>query len=166
MIRVGQVTGAYGLDGAVKVTPLTDFQDRFDPGTNLVLDGCRRQVEWSRESQPGLVVKLRGIDNRTLAELFRGRYLEVPDEQMRTLEEGRFYHRQVVGLSVMTSSGRSLGVIAEVLERPANDVWVCDASGIEHLIPATKDAVLEVDLGGGRVVVADWLVQVEDAKDS
>jgi hypothetical protein len=31
------------------------------------------------------------------------------------------------------------------------------------LIPATKDAVVEVDVTGGRVVVADWLVQVEDA---
>ncbi|TMF52282.1 MAG: 16S rRNA processing protein RimM [Chloroflexi bacterium] len=166
MIRVGQVTGAYGLEGAVKVTPLTDFQDRFDPGASVLLDGSQHHVEWSRESQPGLVVKLRGIDNRTMAELFRGRYLEVPDEQMRALEEGRFYHRQVIGLAVVTSSGRPLGVIAEVLERPANDVWVCGEGAIEHLIPATKDAVLEVDLSGGKVVVADWLVKVEDAKDS
>ncbi|TMF08896.1 MAG: 16S rRNA processing protein RimM [Chloroflexi bacterium] len=166
MIRVGQVTGAYGLEGAVKVTPLTDFQDRFDPGASVLLDGFHHHVEWSRESQPGLVVKLRGIDNRTMAELFRGRYLEVPDEQMRALEEGRFYHRQVIGLAVVTSSGRPLGVIAEVLERPANDVWVCGEGAIEHLIPATKDAVLEVDLSGGKVVVADWLVKVEDAKDS
>jgi len=166
VIRVGQVTGAYGLEGAVKVTPLTDFQDRFDPGASVLLDGSQHHVEWSRESQPGLVVKLRGIDNRTMAELFRGRYLEVPDEQMRALEEGRFYHRQVIGLAVVTSSGRPLGVIAEVLERPANDVWVCGEGAIEHLIPATKDAVLEVDLSGGKVVVADWLVKVEDAKDS
>jgi 16S rRNA processing protein RimM len=132
----------------------------------VLLDGFQHHVEWSRESQPGLVVKLRGIDNRTMAELFRGRYLEVPDEQMRALEEGRFYHRQVIGLAVVTSSGRPLGVIAEVLERPANDVWVCGEGAIEHLIPATKDAVLEVDLSGGKVVVADWLVKVEDAKDS
>ena len=132
----------------------------------MLLDGSQHHVEWSRESQPGLVVKLRGIDNRTMAELFRGRYLEVPDEQMRALEEGRFYHRQVIGLAVVTSSGRPLGVIAEVLERPANDVWVCGEGAIEHLIPATKDAVLEVDLSGGKVVVADWLVKVEDAKDS
>ena len=165
MIRVGQVTGAYGLEGAVKVLPLTDFQDRFDPGANLVLDGSAREVEWSREGQPGLVVKLRGIDNRTLAELFRGRYLEVPDEEVKSLEPGRFYHRQVVGLAVATQSGARLGVIHEILERPANDVWVCGEGSTEHLIPATKDAVLEVDLTGGRVVVADWLLDVEDAKD-
>jgi 16S rRNA processing protein RimM len=163
MIRVGQVAGAYGLEGAVKVIPLTDFADRFDVGSAFVLDGAHREVEWSRPGQPGLVVKLRGIDNRTMAELFRGRYLEIPEDAMRPLPEGRFYHHQVVGLEVLTSSGRNLGKIAEVLERPANDVWVTREGAVEHLIPATKDAVVEVDIDAGKVVVADWLVQVEDA---
>ena len=163
MIRVGQVTGAYGLQGAVKVLPLTDFEDRFDIGASLLLDGCEHRVEWSRHGHPGLVVKLHGIDNRTIADLLRGRYLEVPDEQERALEPGRFYHRQVVGLAVITQSGDSAGVIEEVLERPANDVWVSRTGAIEHLIPATRDAVIEVDVPARRVVVADWVFKVEDA---
>ena len=163
MTRVGQVSGAYGLDGAVKVIPLTDFADRFDAGATLLIDGAVRNVEWSRTGQAGLVVKLRGIDNRTMADLFRGRYLEVPEADVRPLAEGHFYHHQVVGLAVLTSSGKQLGTIAEVLERPANDVWVSREGFVEHLIPATKDAVVEVDIGAGRVVVADWLVQAENA---
>lgn len=163
MIRVGQVGGAYGLDGAVKVIPLTDFVDRFDAGATFLIDGAERQVEWSRTGQLGLVLKLRGIDNRTMADLFRGRYLEIPEAAVRPLAEGRFYHHQVVGLAVLTSSGKQLGTIAEVLERPANDVWVSRKGVVEHLIPATRDAVIEVDIAAGRVVVADWLVQVEDA---
>jgi 16S rRNA processing protein RimM len=166
VIRVGQVMGAYGLEGAVKVMPLTDFGERFNPGATLLLDGSSREVEWSRESQPGLVVKLLGVDNRTVAELFRGKYLEVPEEEMKALEAGRFYHRQVVGLAAVTSSGQHLGVITEILERPANDVWVSQEGGIEHLIPAVKEAVLEVDVTAGRVVVADWLLNSEDAKDT
>jgi 16S rRNA processing protein RimM len=142
---------------------LTDFADRFDAGATFLIDGAEREVEWSRPGYPGLVVKLRGVDNRTFAELFRGRYIEVPETAGRPLAEGRFYHHQVVGLTVLTSSGRPLGTIAEVLERPANDVWVSREGVIEHLIPATRDAVVEVDVQGGRVVVADWLVQVEDA---
>jgi 16S rRNA processing protein RimM len=163
VIRVGQVVGAYGLEGAVKVIPLTDFQDRFNSGEALVLDGCERQVEWCRAGQPGLVVKFQGIDNRTIAELFRGRYLEVSENVGRPLGEGRFYHHQLVGLPVQTGSGQQLGTIAEVLERPANDVWVSREGDVEHLIPATRDAVLEVNLEARRVVVADWLVEVEDA---
>jgi 16S rRNA processing protein RimM len=163
MIRVGQVAGAYGLDGAVKVVPLTDFADRFDAGATLLIDGAERHVEWSRKGQAGLVVKLRGIDNRTIADLYRGTYLEVSEAAVRPLAEGHFYHHQVIGLAVLTSSGKQLGTIAEVLERPANDVWVSREGVVEHLIPATRDAVVEVDIAAGRVVVADWLVQVEDA---
>jgi len=163
VIRVGQVAGPYGLDGAVKVIPLTDFGDRFDAGAELLLDGSERKVEWSRPGMPGVVVKLHGIDNRTMAELFRGRYLEVPEESARPLADGRFYRHQVVGLEVQTSSGKPLGTIAEVLERPANDVWVSREGVVEHLIPATRDAIVEVDVQSGRVVVADWLVNVEDA---
>lgn len=165
MILVGQVVGAYGVDGAVKVLPLTDFIERFASGAEVLVEGAARKVEWSREGHPGLVVKLRGIDNRTMAELLRGRYLEVRDEDIKELGEGRFYHRQVVGLSAVTSSGEPLGVIAEVLERPANDVWVSREGSVEHLIPAVKDVVLEVDLAGHRVVVADWLLSQEDARD-
>ncbi|MEO8745932.1 MAG: ribosome maturation factor RimM [Candidatus Dormiibacterota bacterium] len=157
------MTGAYGTDGAVKVMPLTDFEERYAAGATVTLEGDQREVEWSRPGQPGLVVKLRGIDNRTIAELFRGRYLEIPEDAVRPLAEGRFYHHQVVGLVVQTASGKQLGKIAEVLERPANDVWVSREGVVEHLIPATKDAVVEVDVAAGRVVVADWLVQVEDA---
>jgi 16S rRNA processing protein RimM len=165
MIRVGQVAGAYGVDGAVKVILLTDFEDRFNPGANVVLDGADREIEWSRPGHPGVVVKIRGIDNRTMADLFRGHYLEVAEAEARPLAEGRFYHHQVVGLMVLTSSGKKLGTIAEILERPANDVWVSRDGTVEHLIPATKDAVVQVDVHAGRVVVADWLVQVEDARD-
>src|SRR6202048_2642173 len=157
MIRVGQVGGAYGVEGAVKVIPLTDFEDRFSPGASVMLEGAESEVEWSRPAHPGLVVKLRGIDNRTIADLFRGRYLEIPEAAVRPLPEGRFYHPQVVGLTVLTISGKALGTIAEVLERPANDVWVTRDGMVEHLIPATKDAVVEVDVSGGRGVGAAWL---------
>ncbi|HEY8643674.1 MAG TPA: ribosome maturation factor RimM [Candidatus Dormibacteraeota bacterium] len=161
MIRVGQVTGAFGLQGAVKVLPLTDFDDRFRPGSSLIVDGVTRHVEWSREQTNGLVIKLTGLDNRTLAELYRGRYLEVPVDAVHRLPEGEFYHHQLVGLAVVTASGAELGRLSEVLERPANDVWLARSGNVEHLVPATREAVLEVDLESGRVVVADWLLEVE-----
>ena len=154
---------AHGVDGAVKVLALTDFDDRFSRGSKLTLEGDQHVVEWSRSAGGELVVKLEGIDNRTMAELFRGRYLEVDDAAARPLEEGRFYHHQLIGLSVTTESGRPVGAIHEVLERPANDVWVARHEAVEFLIPATRDAVLNVDLDARTVTVADWLLEVEDA---
>lgn len=163
MIRVGQVVGAFGVRGAVKVMSLTDFPDRFEPGSELYLAGDRRRVEWSRPQPSGLVVKLSGVDDRTRAEGLYGSFLEVPDEELRQLPEGRWYHHQLLGLAVVTAAGRDLGTLAEVLTAPANDVWVARGAGGEHLIPAVADALVAVDLETGRVTVADWVVQVEDA---
>ncbi|HKA10634.1 MAG TPA: ribosome maturation factor RimM [Candidatus Dormibacteraeota bacterium] len=163
MIRVGQVVGAFGLEGAVKVSSLTDFPERFAPASELFLDGLTRRVEWSRQQPTGLVVKLSGIDSRSVAQAQRGRYLEVPDSDLRQLPEGRWYHHQLVGMAVTTERGRHLGTLVDVVSRPANDVWVARAGGVEHLIPATQNAVLDVNLEAARITVADWLVEVEDA---
>src|SRR5436305_269441 len=160
MVRVGQIVGAFGIQGAVKVKPLTDFRDRFAPGSGLVLDGERREVEWSRQQVPMVVVKLSGLNTRTVAETHRGRYLEVSDGEIHQLPAGAWYQHDLIGLEVATEAGLELGRLVQVLERPANDVWVVQREGVEQLIPATGDAVLEVDLGSRRVVVADWLLEV------
>lgn len=163
MVLVGRVMGAFGLEGAVKVLSLTDFPDRFAPGAELSLDGIGRKVEWSRQQPTGLVVKLAGVDSRTTAQALRGRYLEVPDETLRPLPPGRWYHHQLVGLAVRSQAGRDLGTLAEVAERPANDVWVARKDEQEVLIPVLPDVVLDVDLGAGAVTIADWILDVEEA---
>ena len=162
MIRVGHVVAPFGVQGAVKVKSLTDFQDRFEAGSELFLDGLLREVEWSRHGAGAVIVKLVGVDTRDLAELIRGQYLEIPAESARSLGEGHFYHHQLIGLAVMTESGKSLGTIDNVLERPANDVWVAGLEGIERLIPAVRDVVVNVDLEAGKVTVADWIAQPEE----
>ena len=157
------MVGAFGLEGAVKVLSLTDFPQRFAPASELFLDGQRRRVEWSRQQPTRLVVKLMGIDSRSVAQAQLGRYLEVPDSDLRQLPEGRWYHHQLVGMAVTTERGRHLGTLVDVVSRPANDVWVVKAEGVEHLIPATRNAVLDVNLEVARITVADWLFDVEDA---
>jgi len=163
VIRVGQVMGVFGIAGAVKVRSLTDFPERFAPGSELTLGGVSRRVEWSRQQPAGLVVKLAGLDTRTDAETLRGLFLEVPEEALRPLPEGRWYHHQLVGLAVRSAGGRDLGTLTEVITRPANDIWVARRDDREVLVPVIPDAVLSVDLSGGTVIVADWLLDVEDA---
>ncbi len=165
MIRVGQVSGVFGIRGAVKVYPLTEFDDRFEAGSELHLRGVARTVEWRRQAGGALVLKLSGLDDRTAAESLRGSYVEVPEEDRRPLGADAWYVDQLLGLRVRSEAGRELGSVAEVLERPANDVWVVRGAPDrdETLIPATKEAVISVDLAAGEVVVADWLLGVEEA---
>ena len=62
MIRVGQVSGVFGVRGAVKVHSLTEFDDRFDAGSELHLRGVAHTVEWRQEAGGSLVLKLSGLD--------------------------------------------------------------------------------------------------------
>ncbi|MDQ6692242.1 MAG: ribosome maturation factor RimM [Candidatus Dormibacteraeota bacterium] len=164
-VRVGQITAAFGINGAVRVFPLTDFQERFAPGAEVFLDGSSMRVEWSKPGHPTITLKLVGLDTRTLAELHRGRYLEVPAATAKPLAEGAFYHHQLIGLGVATVSGRRLGQLTAVLQRPANDVWVVHGEAqAEHLVPATRDAVESVDLERRLVTVRDWVFQVEEVR--
>jgi 16S rRNA processing protein RimM len=162
-IRIGQVLGAFGVQGAVKVLSLTDFPDRYAPGAELMLDGSARRVEWSRQQPAALIVKLSGLDDRTEAGRWRGCWLEVPEAELRPLPAGRWYHHQLVGLAVRSRSGVDLGVLTEVVNGPAHDVWVARKGAAEHLVPVAGDAVLNVDLAAGHVIVADWLLDVEEA---
>lgn len=162
MVRVGRVAGVFGLGGAVKVESFTDFNDRFAPGSQLLVDGQAKAVEWSREGPAGFVVKLSGIDDRKGAELMRGRFVEIADDAVHPLPEGTWYHHDLIGLPVVTEAGRALGTLREVQMLPANDVWVVRDGAAEHLVPATSGAVLGVDVSGGRVTVADWLLETED----
>ena len=158
-VRVGLVTSPFGVGGAVKVQPLTEVETRFAPGVELYLGTDRVRIEWARLGAGGAVVKFGGVDDRNAAESLRGRYLEVPAGDSPPAPEGAWYHHQLVGLAVSTVAGRELGRIEEILTAPANDVWIVRGASGEHLVPATRDAVKGVDVAGGTVTVADWLVE-------
>jgi 16S rRNA processing protein RimM len=62
---------------------------------------------------------------------------------------------QLVGCSVVTDRGRSLGEVREVIHTPANDVWLAGAGSLEVLIPALRDVVESVDVASRRIVVRE-----------
>ncbi|HBK86959.1 MAG TPA: 16S rRNA processing protein RimM, partial [Firmicutes bacterium] len=78
----------------------------------------------------------------------------MPKNQVLPLPAGEFYIFQIVGLQAETESGEVLGLVEEVLQPGANDVYVVrDSTGREFLIPAIKQVVLKVDLEKQRIII-------------
>jgi 16S rRNA processing protein RimM len=153
-LRVGRVLGVHGLEGAVRVEPLTDFADRFRKGSRLEAGGRRLTVASVKPSDRGLILRFEEVLDRSAAEALKGAYLTVPLEQARRLPADRFYHFQLVGLPVIEeSNGRRLGCVAEVLEYPANDVLRVTEGGDEVLVPMVRSVVRSIDLAAGRILV-------------
>ncbi|MGC9023149.1 MAG: ribosome maturation factor RimM, partial [Dissulfurimicrobium sp.] len=97
---------------------------------------------------------IEGIKDRGQAEGLVGLELFLEKVKLPKLPEGEYYWHEIIGLQVMTFDGGRLGVVSDIIETGANDVYVVKTSGKDVLIPAIKDVVKEIDLEAGIIKVA------------
>jgi len=141
-VRVGQIVGAFGLKGELKVEPLTDADDRFLAGTRLRLNGDWVTVKSMRMHKGRPLVKIDGIEDMTAAEKLRWQYLEAPPLTEAEMEEGEYLVEDLIGMKVITVEGDDIGKVEDVLPYPAQDVLKVG----DVLIPMVEEFVIEVDL--------------------
>ena len=114
----------------------------------------------------GFVAHIAGVNDRTLAESYRGLDVAIPGSSLPPLPDGDYYWRQLQGLQVWCQEGDKkvlLGIVDYLIETGANDVLVvkaCEGSidERERLIPYLPgDSVIRVDLDKALIEV-DWFV--------
>jgi 16S rRNA processing protein RimM len=152
-VAVGRILGPWGLQGELKVEPLTDFPERFAVGCNLYLDGVAHSIERCRWRKGKVYIKLSSIDSASAAEALRQRFLELPEEELKPLPEDEYYQFQILGLKVRTTEGQPLGKVSQILSTGSNDVFVVHGEGGELLIPAVDDVIKGIDLNKGWMEV-------------
>ena len=158
MIAVGRITKSVGIKGEVRVAMLTDSPERF---AKLKAVWCgteeSKAVRFSilsvRIEQTAVVLQLKGIDSRSMADERRGEYLFVEAKDTVTPGKGSYFIHDIIGMKVLTEAGEEIGSVRDVMELPANDVWVVASGTKEFLIPAIKEVIRLVDLKGRRVVI-------------
>ncbi len=148
-MKVGQIVGAFGLKGQVKVLPMTDFMARFEKGCRLKLNGDWVEVESFSMHKGRPLVKFRGINDINAAEKLQWLFLEIPEPDRPELDDDEFLSQDLIGLKVTTDDGIELGVIDDIIAMPAHDVIKIG----ELLIPAVQEFVSDVDLDAGTMTV-------------
>jgi len=151
-ITVGEVLGAWGLKGAFRVRPLTDFPERFEPGAEVFIEGTPAVIQSSNWQKDGVIITLAGVDTLEAAAKLLRKTLDIPASRLRQLPEGQYYHFDIIGMEVQTIEGAVLGKVTEILNC-GNDVYVVRGKGKEVLIPAIKDVVKSIDLKTKRIVI-------------
>lgn len=154
-IAIGRINGPWGLRGEVKVTLHTDFPERFQDLSIVYLGPEARPVRLlsSRLYKGQILLRLEGYADRTAAEELRGQWVQIPREEVVPLPEGEHYAFELIGLRVLTTDGRDLGEIVEILFTGANEVFVVRSSTGEVLIPYVRDVVVREDLEAGTLWV-------------
>ena len=69
------------------------------------------------------------------------------------LEDGEFFHDQIIGLSVVTIGGMALGKVEDILQTGSNDVYIVKQGAREYLIPAIADVIKRIDLQEKKIVI-------------
>jgi 16S rRNA processing protein RimM len=155
-LAVGRVIKPHGVNGEVRVEPLTDLPERFEWLDAVYLGENNPRpltVQSVRFHQGFVLLKLAGYPTRTEAELLRGELLQVPESEAIPLEDGEYFLHQLIGLDVYTEEGLHVGRLSEVLETGANNVFVVEGQNRQVLVPDIPDVIKEIDLDNGRLVI-------------
>jgi len=151
MFEIGTITKPQGVRGELRVFPTTDDPSRFaqlvGEEITLRLNGTERKhkILQAREHKNIVLVKLDGINDRNAAEtLIRG-VICIPENLALPLEEGEYFVRDLVGLTVQDENGSYIGKLTRVMHTNANDVYIIEATENDSfMIPAIKSVVLAV----------------------
>ena len=161
-LLLGEVLRPHGLRGELRIRLWTDYPERIEGLEQVHLatgvhgrDARSYAVQHMRRHQRYGLLKLDGVDDRNAADLLRELKVLVAMGDAVPLEEEEFYLFQLIGMRVLTTAGCALGVIRDIIETGANDVYIVDSP--EHgevLLPATAETVLETNIAGGYLRVS------------
>ena len=157
-MRVGVITSTHGVHGEVKVFPTTDDVKRFKRLKEVLLDTGRElkpmEVESVKFFKNMVILKFKGFDNINDIEIYKGKDLLVTRDKAVKLAPNENFIVDLIGLQVVTDEGEDFGVMKDVLQTGANDVYVVEMkNGKEVLLPAIKQCILDVNLDEQKMIV-------------
>lgn len=159
LLRVGVIANTHGIRGEVKVFPTTDDPRRFEKLKDVILDTGKEkrnlEVQSVRFFKNMVILKFKGIDNINDIERYKGKDLLVTRENAVPLEEGEYFIADLIDLEVFEDTGRKLGILDDVMQTGANDVYVVknEDTGKEILLPAIEECILDISLEERKITV-------------
>ena len=154
LIDVGQILGAHGTDGALKIKSFTDVTTRFSPGNILhIQDNTHSIIESYSLRKDQLVLKLTGLNSLKEVEQLAGLWIRSECLLSPSLDQNEFFHYQLIGLVVYEDSGEELGTIKEIIQTGSNDVYLVHNGANEILLPAISQVIRDINLEEGIMTV-------------
>ncbi len=160
-IAIGKIVNTRGLKGELKILPMVDDLSLFGEISYVLIQDKEYDIEGVKFFKNTAILKLAGVDSIEAAESYRNRQIFLWEEDLPEPEEGMFYVKDLLGLSVETLEGEHLGTVIDVFKTGSNDVYtVKQESGKEIYLPAIKDVVKEISPEKGfiKVVLLEGLI--------
>ncbi len=160
LISIGEISGVFGIKGWVKVFSLTDPRENVLKYSPWILKKGSEVKEVKlvngRRQGKSIVACIEGVSDRDDAASYSGWEILINKSQLPEAEEGEYYWADLVGLTVETESGISLGKVDYLIKTGANDVLVVNDTEQERLIPFLQGSTIKkIDLVD-KLMIVDW----------
>jgi 16S rRNA processing protein RimM len=150
-VALAAVAGVHGVKGEVRLKLFSDSVASFASHQNVYVGGTEHRLLNVRDGGKTAVARFEGVSDRSAAEALRGSLVEVDRSALPPLEEGEYYHADLIGLACVDREGNEIGAVVAVENFGAGDLLeIALSDGRRSLIPF-RDGV--ADLEDGRVVV-------------
>ena len=150
-IALAAVAGAHGVKGELRLKLFSDSAESLAAHQQLYVGGVERRLLGVRDGGKTAVARFEGVADRAAAEALRGSLVEVDRKALPPLEEGEYYHADLVGLPALDGEGQPVGVVVAVENYGAGDLLEIETPhGKRSLIPFKAGIA---DLEGGRIVL-------------
>ena len=165
LVLVGHVTGAYGIQGWVRIRPYSSDGDALLSAKTWWLDKPElHDIEMlqSKLHNDEVVARLMGVSGREAAEALKGATVQIRRSHFPALDNDEFYWVDLIGLAVVNERGEHLGVVGDLMDNGAHPILRVEqpvAEGQkpapELLIPFVDQFVKTVDQAA-RLITVDW----------
>ena len=150
-VALAAVAGAHGVKGEVRLKLFSDSAAGLASQKKVYVGGVERRLLAAREGGKAAIARFDGIADRSAAESLRGQLVEVDRSELPPLEEGEYYHADLIGLPCVDRDGERLGTVVAVENFGAGDLLEVEiAGGRRSLIPYREGVA---DLEDGRILL-------------
>lgn len=157
LIPLGEIVNVHATHGELRVRLFNPTCALLACGSAIVLrrgtEEQRRRITAVRPHKHLLLVRLEGCESMTAAQALIGCEVCVREADLPPTESDEVYHYQLKGMTVVTTAGEEIGIVADVLAIASNDVCVVRADAGEYLIPLIADVVTHIDREQRRLVI-------------
>jgi 16S rRNA processing protein RimM len=150
-VALAAVTGAHGVRGEVRLKLFTSGVESLTLYGEVQVGGAKRRLLEVRQSGRTPVARFEGVSDRAAAEALRGSLIEVDRSALPPLEEGEYYHADLIGLAVVDREDQQIGHVVAVENYGAGDLLEIENLGGQRSLVPYREGI--ADLDQGRVII-------------
>jgi 16S rRNA processing protein RimM len=150
-VALAAVAGAHGVKGELRLKLFADSADSLARHSHLYVGGRELILRDVKDGGKTAIARFEGVSDRSAAEALRGQLIEIDRDKLPPLEEGEYYHADLIGLSCVDDSGNPLGKVVAVENFGAGDLLEVERSNGQRSLIPFREPIARQD--GERIVI-------------